>query len=456
MSLVTNKGTKGGEFINFNQNYNVSNVDQVYLPIAIEPVREPADVGYMGTTMSVKQFRTQLAGFTGTDSDPDNPIWPIYNNPIVKGKPTYPDAGLRVPSTQTVLNYYMNPFYFPGPGKVPQIVPTDPPKLIQNLMDQWAACTANNPKNCPDSDIYGEINDTFIASYKNYIKTCNKVPAFLKPVSQNPPMPTPVAFLTYVYGWVPFNFGCPNEDLPTTNQPPAGSRVPIDYMHVQYNYEDSSLKNKQWFNPYVQLIHGDVSAGGLAANAYAFSIDDHSAFQSNSGGSLPGGLIFAVGGANGLPNKTQVPPPTPPFYPYFDFSVNLGAPAKGAPYWVKYGVCKDTADTLFGGSPTSGYGFGIDPALVNISKSKPCLITLVDSNKQKYQLAIMQAATPPKPIWPKFKPTAGVNFDPNVMSCPSTKGLVPPAKWCNFTNELADPTTTPGTYAISTRAPLAP
>jgi len=33
-----------GAFIDFNQGYNVSNVDQVYLPIAIEPVRDPADI----------------------------------------------------------------------------------------------------------------------------------------------------------------------------------------------------------------------------------------------------------------------------------------------------------------------------------------------------------------------------------------------------------------------------
>lgn len=454
VTKVTDNGTKGGEFIDYNQNYNVSNVDQVYLPVAIEPVRNPSNIGYMGTTMSVTQFRKQLAAFTGTDTDPDNPAWPIYNNPVVKGKPTYPNAGIRVPSTQTVFNYYMNPFYFPGPGQVPQIIPTKPPQSVANIMNQWASCTADSPKGCPDSDIYQEVNSTFLDSYANYIKTCNKVPPFLKPVKGNPPQPKPEAFLTYVYGWVPFNFACPNDDLPTADQPPAGSRVPIDYMHVQYNYQNDGLAKSKWFNPYTQLIHGDVASGGLAANAYAFSIDDHSSFLSNDGGTLPGGLIFAIGGANGLPNKQQVPPPTPPFYKYFDFVVALGAPAKGNPYWLKYGICSNTADTLFPGNPTDGYGIGVDPVVQNISSTNPCLITLMDSENRTYQLKILQAKSPPKPIWPAFKASGGRNFDPNVMICPTKDGIVPPEKWCQYTNELADPTQNPGMYSISTRAPL--
>lgn len=441
---------KGGALQNLNQNYNVSNVDQVYLPVAIGPVRQPADVGYMGTTMSVAQFRKQLAAFTGVDKAPNNPVWPIYNNPQVKNKPMYPTAGIRVPSTQTVLNFYMNPFYFAGGGSIPQIIPAKPPKLISGLMDQWANCTADKPRGCPASDVYKEINQTFLDSYKKYIATCNTVPKFLKPVGGNPPRPSPTAFLTYVYGWVPFNFSCPNAPLPTTDEPPAGSRVPIDYMHIQYNYEELPKAPAQWFNPYTQLIHAPVKAGGLAANAYAFSIDDHSSFLSNSGGSTPGGLVFAIGGDNGLPNKAQVPPPTPPFYKYFDFVVAIGPPAKNGPTWAKYGICSNTADTLFPGSGDGAYALGIDPSLVRM----PCTVTFLDSDNKKYQLKILKAAVPPKQIWPTFKAANGVNFDPAVLSCPSGDGLVAPKNWCSFTNELADPTQKPGIYSISTRGPF--
>jgi hypothetical protein len=73
VSAVTDNGNAGGKFIDFNQNYNVSNVDQVYLPIAIEPVRQPADIGYLGTTSSVTDFRIALGKFTGADKNPTTP-----------------------------------------------------------------------------------------------------------------------------------------------------------------------------------------------------------------------------------------------------------------------------------------------------------------------------------------------------------------------------------------------
>mgnify|MGYP001229635207 CR=1 FL=1 len=442
---------QGGALQNLNQNYNVSNVDQVYLPVAIGPVRQPADVGYMGTTMPVAQFRQQLQAFVG---NPQSLVWPVYNNPVVNGKPTYPKAGIRVPSTQTVFSFYMNPYYFANSGgKIPQIIPAKPPKLVMQLVDQWNNCTSKNPQNCAAADVYNSIDQVFLDSYKTYIQMCgSSAPDYLKPVKKNPPQPSDAAFLTYMYGWVPFNFKCNGVPvLPTTDQPPAGSRVPIDYMHIQYNYEDRPKSPAVWFNPYTQLIHGPVKAGGLAANAYAFSIDDHSSFLSNDGGSTPGGLIFAIGGAHGLLNKTQVPPPTPPFYKYFDFVVALAPPSNNGPTWAKYGICSNTADTLFPGSANGAYAFGIDPALVDM----PCTVTLLDSANQKYQLKILKAAVPPKQIWPTFKAAGGVNFDPAVLSCPSGNGLVPPANWCNFTNELADPTQTPGIYSISTRGPVA-
>jgi hypothetical protein len=453
---VTDNGQKGGDILTYNQGYNVSNVDQIYLPLAIEPVRDPPDIGYMGTTMGVSVFRKQLAAFAGVDS---KLVWPIYNNPLVNNKKMYPNAGVRIPSTQTVFNFYMNPFFFPKKDNTPQIIPfdksnpdADPPELVLNMINQWAKCTAASPTGCPSSEIYKEINDTFLENYKSYINTCNNVPPFLKPIQQNPPAPKPISFLTYVYGWVPFNFNCTNKELPTTDQPPDGNRTPIDYMNIQYNYEDVSLQKKQWFNPYTQLIHDNFKAGGLAANAYAFSIDDHSSFQSNDGGTLPGGLIFAVGGSNGLPNKKQVPPPTPPFFPYFDFSVNLGTPDKGKPYWLSYGICSDTADTRFPGGPGMGYGIGVDPALIKITRSNPCKITLVDSKNRKYRVVILQADAPPKPIWPEYKSPSG--FDPNVVACPALNGFVAPDKWCNFINETANPNVKPGQYGISTRVPL--
>jgi hypothetical protein len=456
VSKVTNGGTSGGIFIDFNQNYNVSNVDQVYLPIAIEPVRAPADIGYMGTITSLQAFRKALRDFTGANINSVNPpYWPIYNNPVVAGKLTYPNAGIRVPSAFTVFNYYMEPAYFPPPlpPKTPEIVPSAPPIAIADMMIQWNNCIKGTGA-CLQNPIYKAINSTFASSYATYLVNCTP-PPFLQPVKgTNPPAPTLYAYLRYIYGWVPFNQPCKTAvpELPTADT----SRVPIDYINLQYNYLNPAVLESKWFNPYTQLIHGDPVEGGLGANAYAFSIDDQSSFLSNDGGSLPGGLIIDVGGSEGLPNKTQVPPPLPPYHPLFDFVVALGPPGLDGAQWAKYGICSTDATRVFptSSSPNGAYSFGVDPAVQNISATNPCMITLTDTKNRTYQMIILRGGIPPAPIWPAFMPESGRVFDPGVLHCPTEAGIVPPASWCNFTNELARPTPTPPTYSLSTRGPL--
>ena len=96
-----------GKLLTLNLNYNVSNVDQVYLPLALEPIRPGFDVGYVGSTISVTDFRDKLVSFTGANANQtDATNWPIYNNPIVGGKRRYPNAGIRVPSTLASFNFY--------------------------------------------------------------------------------------------------------------------------------------------------------------------------------------------------------------------------------------------------------------------------------------------------------------------------------------------------------------
>ncbi len=446
---VKDGGASGGKLFSLNQNYNVSDVDQVYLPLAMEPIRETppynvADIGYMGTTISVTQFRKRMAAFTGADKNPADPAnWPIYNNPIVKGNPRYPDAGIRVPSTYSVLSFYMNPFFFKAPlNKVPVIIPSTPPALVTGMMTQWTNCTTGKGT-CPQSAWYQLVDQVFLQSYKWYIThspPC-QIPDFLKPVTSNPPAPALTAYLSYIYGWVPFNFACAAPDLPTANLPPdKNGKAPIDYIALQYNYE--TLPAKQWFNPYTQFVHGSAADGGLGANAYAFSIDDSASVQNNAGD----GLIFAVGGANGLPNKTQVPPPVPTYYPYYDFVVGLGAPAAGGAAWAEYGVCSQTATTPFPNAD-GGYSIGVNPELYTF----PCPITLTDTKGRIYRIRIKSAQIPPKPIWPPFTRTG---FDPNIVVCPTGARIVDPTQWCNFTNEVADPTKTPPFYNLSARGPL--
>ena len=107
--------------VNFNVNYNVSNVDQVYLPVAIEPLifadksknNATNTPGYLGTTLGVVDLRNRLmtfTGATGTINNPQNPTkWPIYTVEMKNGTPLYPNAGIRVPGAANVFNFLAQP-----------------------------------------------------------------------------------------------------------------------------------------------------------------------------------------------------------------------------------------------------------------------------------------------------------------------------------------------------------
>ncbi len=462
--VITPTCPTGGCLVDLNQNYNVSNVDQVYLPLAMEPIRAPTyptNIGYMGTIMNVTNFRTQLELFTGTGQySPQK--WPIYNNPQNK----YPKAGIRVPSALTLFNFYMEPYYFPGGGNIPQIIPTDPKglQLVTGMMAQWTDCTTTK-KNCPQSALYQPVNKAFVESYGQYINNCTP-PSYLTPETLDPPAPTLYAFLRYVHGWVPFNTAAPGttcntSPLPTAGQPPNQNGVaPIDYIALQYNYLHADATGQQVFNPYTQLVHVSPSTTqpGLDSNAYAFSIDDAEGVQNNAGQ----GLIFAVGGCgpggvtncNGLPNTNKIPPALPNYYGYYTFAVGLGTPT-GAGQWASYGICSTVATTPFPNT-TGGYAFGVNPALYpTFTPAKPCTVTLMDTKSKTYQFQILMAGIPPNPIWPPFNPMGHTPpFDKAVISCPQAVGVVGPSAWCNGINEVANPVPQPPVYTLSTPGPL--
>jgi hypothetical protein len=270
------------------------------------------------------------------------------------------------------------------------------------------------------------------------------IPDFMKPVTFNPSAPKMTTFLSYVYGWVPFNFGCSVPDLPVRTAPPAQfGYTPIDYIELQYNYNTDDVR-AQWFNPYTQFIH-DPKRGGLGATPYAFSIDDSLSVQNNPGD----GLILVVGGDHGLPNKNQVPPPVPVYDSWYDFVVGLGTPPKTGPAWASYGICSNKATTKFPSAAPQGWNLGVNPKWTT---ERPCTITLEDANGKKYQIEVKKADIPPAAIWPPFTPgNPPKNFDSNVISCPSGAN----AQWCkNGVNETANPSVMPPFYNISTPPPL--
>jgi hypothetical protein len=463
--------------VNLNQNYNVSNVDQAYLPLAMEPIRPQPDIGYMGTTTPVATFRKNLERFTGVDANGENPTkWPVYNNPVVGGKKLYPLAGIRVPSAETVLNFYMNPYYFGkyyggdlGPKKIPQLLPFDadkptPPKLVTELLARWQDCLKADPTSCPESgkvhwsQFYKNLHRIFLGSYDKYLKyiaqgKCKPEPAYLRPKPNSDPLEpaNKYALLRYIYGWVPFNVACdaavlPSLDLPTVAEK---NKAPISYVQQQYDYTiRPKLPLSEAFNPYTPMVHNAVTdpyLPGLDSNAYAFSIDDVTAFQTNSGS----GLIFAVGGDEGLPNKTKVLPTVPPPQQLWDVGVFLGPQGTSNTHWAKYGICSPTADVSFPRVPTdTGFAIGIDPAISNF----PCAVTLKDSAGQTYKFTLKaNTQTPPKPIWPAW-PVNRQGYDTTVVTCETSS----PKEWCEFVNETAIPSGHKDgpQYGLSARGPL--
>ncbi|HWL28185.1 MAG TPA: hypothetical protein VNQ97_04695, partial [Burkholderiaceae bacterium] len=137
--------------------------------------------------------------------------------------------------------------------------------------------------------------------------------------------------IKHIYGWVPFNEGCGADanKLSKTSIPGWDhAKIQPMYIHdLQYNYKKETEPKLQ-FNPYVELIHEN-----LEMNAYGFSVDDAVGFMSELGD----GIIFAVGGPEGLENPKQ--------FDYADgFSLIVGALPAGVGHpnkavIKKYGVC---------------------------------------------------------------------------------------------------------------------
>src|SRR5262249_47704973 len=150
------------------------------------------------------------------------------------------------------------------------------------------------------------------------------IPDWLKPATENPARPKDAAFLYFVYGWVEFNVKCGNKALPVAADLPPASHSILDYIAMQYNYEDYPAAPERWFSAYTRLVHASEADGGLDAAAYAFSIDDQASFLSNDGLEVPGGLILAVGGPKGLVNGVRHAPPVPLVHRWYQFSVGLG------------------------------------------------------------------------------------------------------------------------------------
>jgi len=454
-----------------NVNFNVSYVDHVYLPIAIGPIVPAKNIGYMGTIMPRGDFQTALRTFsgcpTGTPAPCTNPTkWPVYNNP----NGIYKNAGVKLPSTLAAFNYYMspgvdlhqNPILLPS-STDPGSWPNPAPDTLQQTANNWTICTPPSPPSaCPLAAQYVPIYEAFNLNYQSYLNTCPEAqrPPFLQPLpNSNPARPkNQFAFWRNLHGWVEFeSLNCPiiapgRVKLPVSSLPPTGTpspplsgpgqsgAAPINYISLQYNWDQiPQPAPRLWFNAYTRFIHDTIKA-----NAYAFSIDDAASVM-NIGAS---GLILTIGGANGLENTSQFPPPLSDWFQWYMFNIGLGAGGGG---WKSYSFC-GAPEQLFQNKYDADHppGFGLNPAHLKF----PCTMKFFGNNGKTYQFVIQKAGIPQKAIWPPFNTSGtGQGADPTVISCPDPTDTT----WCPFINEIAkpgtdNPTAVP-TYTLSTRGP---
>ncbi len=270
--------------------YNISSVDQIYMPVAMEPVGNPL-IPYIGSVKPPQEIRDILAKWSTA-----HPGWPVY-----KGFPT---AHPRIPSAGVV---FFDAYKSDDTGYNTASPLTEPGKQINDMVSLYAHCvtvTTDTTDTC--LRIRDLVNNLFDKNYLKYTGlACSK--GFVKTVTWQ---------LRNLYGWVPYNFNCNGgNDLALTLG--TDDKAKAEYQRLansyrlektefnptpglQYNYQTEKNSTK-WFNPYVELIH---SADYLNMRQYAFSIDDAVGFQGHKGN----GLIYAVGGTNGLDNKHELKP----------------------------------------------------------------------------------------------------------------------------------------------------
>jgi hypothetical protein len=276
-------------------NFNISAVDQVYLPAAIGAHGSSTVANaYLGSTEPLARFRSGLSAFAANGAS-----WPVYvpayytaENPTIPlpgpppGSEPYPLP--QIPSTNTV---YAESFR--NPPLAPPVLSSDTldgigklGTVAQGTLDLWKNCTASTTDGTATCQRIREVNGFFVADYHRCFPEA--------------PLPSTEDFLRDVYGWVQFP-GC----SPPLSSAPGYATAIATYCDLQYNFFDPSVLPEYIFNPYVRLIHET-----LASNAYAFSIDDAVSFKS-----VPGdGIIVTIAGSEGLENKTQTPLPTPSTY----------------------------------------------------------------------------------------------------------------------------------------------
>ncbi|WP_353194352.1 hypothetical protein [Pusillimonas noertemannii] len=334
-----------------NVGYNISYVDHVYMPVAIGPKNNPY-IGYSGSAQPLANFRNALTAFLASTSVGEG--WPVYNLEQLKLPGGYNIFAQRSGTLPPSDNVPVKPTNgYPPVLTVLKCINgdcTDQQKkslhygeAVQRMQNLWGSCVDWNEDlspyvtenvACPTDlkDQMAVVKQFFVQNHQNYLAMYSEGKCE-GPTPQKPTFNYWEAMM-HIYGWVPFNEGCGADANALADTKIPGwdhAKVQSMYIHeLQYNHQQTAVQinPKLLFNPYVQLIHDD-----LKMNAYGFSVDDAVGFMSELGD----GLIFAVGGTEGLENNEQ--------FSYEDgFTLKVGVPHvkdghPNEPLIKKYGVC---------------------------------------------------------------------------------------------------------------------
>lgn len=426
-----------------NVGYNISYVDHVYMPVAIGPKNNPY-IGHSGSGQALSTFRAHLNSFLQTT--------------IGKGWPVYNLSELKLPGGYNI--FAQRSGTLPPEDNVP-VKPKDsfPPVLtvlaciqgecteeqkkslhfgesVQRMQNLWGSCVnwdediskyVTQKIDCPQDlkTNLEALQQFFKQNHQQYVQMYADGKCNLNPGSK----PVPFNYweaINHIYGWVPFNEGCGAAANPLADTKIPGwdhAKIQSMYIHdLQYNYKKSNITPELLFNPYVQLIH---DKNYLSMDAYGFSVDDAVGFMSELGD----GLIFAVGGTQGLENQQQ--------FNYADgFSVAIGVPLSmvdkvNTPLIKKYGVCvmnqdgndpncqQDKQDVIM---PRNSQIAGFRVGTVT---SYPIKVRFTDLNDNEYTFIVNE----------KFAPCKE-GTDPS--QCPTNKAEIVNKQSCIVTNSKGE------------------
>ncbi|HIG0328488.1 TPA: hypothetical protein ACX87D_002389 [Legionella pneumophila] len=424
-----------------NVGYNISYVDHVYMPIAIGPKNNPY-IGYSGSGQSLSVFREHLDLFLKTTIGQG---WPVYNLSELKLPGGYNIFAQRWGTLPPEHNVPVKPKDgFPPVLTVLACIQdecTDEQKkslrfgeAVQRIQNLWGSCVSwdediskyvTQTIDCPQDlkTNLQALQKFFKQNHQQYLQMYADGKCNLNPDSK----PIPFNYweaINHIYGWVPFNEGCGAAANPLADTKISGwdhAKIQSMYIHdLQYNYKRSNITPELLFNPYVQLIH---DKNYLSMDAYGFSVDDAVGFMSELGD----GLIFTVGGTQGLENQQQ--------FNYADgFSVAIGVPQSmvdkvNTPLIKKYGVCvldqeiddrncqQDKQDVIMPvNSQIAGFRIGT-------VSTYPIKVRFTDLNDNEYEFIVNE----------KFDPCTG-----EPSQCPANKAEIVNKQSCIVTNSKGD------------------